>query len=139
MNVLVETSVWSLALRRRQQDLNLTESAVVRELQELIEEGRARIVGMIRQELVSGIKTGQQFESLRKTLAEFPDLPTLPEDYVEAAKMGNSCRAKGLATSAVDMLLCAVAVRSGWEIFSTDPDFERYSKVLEIRAHRLRE
>jgi predicted nucleic acid-binding protein len=138
LNVLVDTSVWSLALRRKQQDLNTTESTVVRDLRELIQEGRARIVGIIRQELLSGIKTAQQFDSLQETLAEFPDEPTVPEDYVRAAKMGNACRAKGLATSAVDMLLCAIAARSGWEVLTIDPDFERYSKVVGIRLHQLR-
>jgi len=138
VNVLVDTSVWSLALRRRQPNLNSAEFAVVHDFRELIHEGRARIVGMIRQELLSGITTAQQFESLQETLVEFPDEPTLPEDYVEAAKMGSTCRAKGVTTSAVDMLLCAVAARSAWEVFTTDPDFEGYSKVLGTRLRRLR-
>lgn len=138
MNVLVDTSVWSLALRRRRQDLNPVESAVVEGLLEFIRAGRARIIGIVRQEVLSGIKTAEQFESLREMLAEFPDEETLPRDHVEAAKMGNACRAKGLATSPVDMLLCAVAVRSDCEISTTDPDFERYSRVLTIRLHRTR-
>jgi Arc/MetJ family transcription regulator len=54
-----------LALRRKIQDLNAAEKASVAELTELIEEGRARIIGLIRQELLSGIKNSAQYEKLR--------------------------------------------------------------------------
>ena len=67
----------------------------------------------------------------------FPDVEITPEDYIEAAKLGNACFAKGVAPSVVDMLLCAVAIRQVWEIFTTDPDFERYSKILELRLYTL--
>ena len=55
MNILVDTSVWSLALRRKTESLNATERFLVAELSELIREGRARLVGLVRQELLSGI------------------------------------------------------------------------------------
>ena len=56
MNVLVDTSVWSLALRRHAQDLSAAEVSVVGELTELIKEGRTRVIGLVRQGLLSGIK-----------------------------------------------------------------------------------
>jgi hypothetical protein len=40
MNVLVDTSVWSLALRRKTASLNTTEKFIVAELSELVREGR---------------------------------------------------------------------------------------------------
>ncbi|MFO7766132.1 MAG: hypothetical protein R6V33_06850 [Pelovirga sp.] len=52
MNVLVDTCIWSLALRRKKSE----QDAVVNELGELISEGRAQLIGPIRQELLSGIK-----------------------------------------------------------------------------------
>ena len=137
MNVLVDTSVWSLALRRRREDLNDEEKAVVKELHALIESDRARIPGVVRQELLSGIRTGHQFENLRENLGSFADVDVTTADYTEAAKLGNACRAKGISTSLVDMLLCAVAKRRDWEIFSTDPDFDRYSKLVEMRLHEI--
>ena len=74
MNVLVDTSIWSLALRRKAHHLNDREQTLVRELAELIKEGRAGILGLIRQELLSGIKTLQQYEKLRLTLRSFPEV-----------------------------------------------------------------
>jgi len=62
MKVLVDTSVWSLALRRRREVLNSAEKSVVAELTVLIQEGRAGIIGLIRQELLSGLKTMEQYE-----------------------------------------------------------------------------
>lgn len=138
MNVLVDTSVWSLALRRTPRDLSAAEKAVVAELAELINEGRAKIIGLIRQELLSGIKTHGQFAKLLEILRSFPDEPLATTDYEAAAAAGNQCRSKGLAVSVSDMLICAVAESRGWAIFSTDPDFKRYAGALPLTLHRIR-
>jgi predicted nucleic acid-binding protein len=138
MNILVDTSVWSLALRRKSEGLSATERSLVSELSELIREGRARLIGLIRQELLSGIKTTEQYEKLRLHLRSFPDDPIDTSDYEEAAKAGNQCRGKGIVVSIVDILLCAVAIKREWAIFTGDPDFATYSKVLPISIHAPR-
>ena len=138
MNVLVDTSVWSLALRRKSQNLSAEETSFVQELSELIQEGRARLVGLVRQELLSAIKTKEQYETLRLTLRAFPDEPLDTSDYEEAAKASNRCRAKGVVVSIVDILLCAVAMKRGWTVFTTDPDFSNYATVLPLAIHNPR-
>ena len=138
MNVLVDTSVFSLALRRKNESLSSNERFLVAELSELIREGRARMIGLIRQELLSGIKATEQYEKLRVHLRSFPDEVIDTSDYEEAAKAGNRCRAKGVAVSIVDILLCAVAIKRQWAIFTTDPDFSNYAKVLPLRIHTPR-
>ena|SRR5579883_2878142 len=138
MNVLVDTSVWSLAFRRKPNALSKTEASIVKELSELIEEGRAQMAGVIRQELLSGVKTDEQFEKLKKNLAAFYDVQLVTADFEEAAKASNQCRRRGIATSVVDMLVCATALRRGWSVFTTDPDFQNYSKVLAFKQHSLR-
>jgi hypothetical protein len=138
MNVLVDTSVWSLALRRKAESLNTTEKFIVAELSELVREGRARLIGLVRQELLSGIKTTEQYEKLRLHLRSFPDEPIDTSDHEEAAKAGNRCRGKGVVVSIVDILLCAVAIKREWAIFTIDPDFTNYVKVLPISIHAPR-
>jgi predicted nucleic acid-binding protein len=138
MKVLIDTSVFSLALRRKNESLSTNERLLVAELSELIREGRAQIIGLIRQELLSGIKATEQYEKLRIHLRSFPDEVVDTPDYEEAAKAGNRCRAKGVAVSIVDMLLCAVAIKRQWAIFTTDPDFSSYSKVLPLRIYTPR-
>ena len=138
MNVLIDTSVWSLALRRKNESLSTNERFLVAELSELIREGRARMIGLVRQELLSGIKATEQYEKLRLHLRSFPDEVVDASDYEKAAKAGNRCRAKGVVVSIVDILLCAVANKRLWTIFTTDPDFSNYAKVLPLRIHAPR-
>ena len=138
MNVLVDTSIWSLALRRKAHDLNPAKRATVAELTNLIQEGRARIIGLIRQELLSGIKTSSQYEKLRTILRSFPDEPIATADYEAAAKAGNDCRARGGAVSVADILICAIAIAREWSIFATDPDFKSYARILPLKLHTPR-
>jgi predicted nucleic acid-binding protein len=138
VNTIVDTSVWSLALRRKGQDLSAPEKLLVRELTELIREGRARILGLVRQELLSGIKVRDQYERLRTTLRSFPDEPLDPADHEAAAKLSNECRSKGVAVSLIDALICAVGVTRDWPIFTTDPDFSNYEAILPIKLHAPR-
>ena len=138
MNVLVDTSIWSLALRRKSQDLNPAERAAVAELTNLIKEGRARIIGLVRQELLSGIKTSSQYEKLRAVLRSFPDEPIATADHEAAAKAGNECRAQGVAVSVSDILTCAIAMARDWSIFATDPDFRSYARILPLKLHTPR-
>src|SRR3954447_13885535 len=103
MNIIIDTSVWSLALRRQRS----APTVETRELAELVREGRAAMLAPVRQELLSGVRTDQQFESLRDHLRAFPDIPLEPEDYEEAASFFNKCRAKGVRGSNTDYLICA--------------------------------
>jgi predicted nucleic acid-binding protein len=111
---------------------------LVREISELINEGRARILAVVRQELLSGIKTTEQFEKLRITLRSFPDEPLDAADYEAAARASNVCRSKGITVSAVDALICAVGTTRDGSIFTTDPDFRNYATFLPIRLHTPR-
>lgn len=138
MNVLVDTSLWSLALRRKGQDLSTRETLLVTELGELIQEGRTRMLGLIRQELLSGIKTNEQYEKLRSTLRAFEDEGVDTSDYEAAAKASNQCRSKGVAVTVADALICAVSAERNWPIFTTDPDFRNYATILPIELHSPR-
>jgi hypothetical protein len=132
MKVLVDTSVWSLALRRGKQSI----TAPAQELRHLIQDHRVQIIGPIRQEILSGIRNDSQFNKLRKHLESFPDLPILSNDYVRAAKFFNLCRSKGIQGSNTDFLICAVAVRNKFLIFTTDKDFELFSKHIKINLYQ---
>lgn len=138
MNALIDTSVWSLALRRKVEDLSASERSLVAELREIVQEDRCRIIGPVRQELLSGIKSLDQYERLRLVLRPFRDEPLDTDDFESAAKASNACRSKGIVVSIVDSLICAVALSRQWVIFTTDPDFTNYAKVLPIKLHAPR-
>lgn len=134
MRVLVDTSVWSLALRRGSPKNTPPE----RELAELIREGRVVMCGPVRQELLSGIRAEPQFRALRDVLRAFGDLVLEPADHEEAASCSNRCRSKGVQGGAVDFLLCAVSLRRKLPIFTTDGDFTHYARVLGLVLHEAR-
>lgn len=134
MKVLVDTSVWSLALRRSRPH----ENSLVTELIELIHEVRAEIVGPIRQELLSGIREPAQFETLRERLRAFPDLPLTSGDFETAAEFCNLCRGKGIQGSNTDFLICAVAARRNLPIFTSDDDFTLFRQYLPVALHQPR-
>lgn len=134
MRVLVDTSVWSLALRRDDNRLNPERE----ELRRLVSAHVAEIIGPIRQEILSGVRDPAQFARLETHLAAFPDLPLLTEDYVTAANFFNLCRSKGVQGSNTDFLICAVAVRRDLVIFTTDGDFSNFAKFLPIVLHEAK-
>jgi len=133
MKVLVDTPVWSLALRRKTADLAPSERRVMQLLHQIVEDGRAQLLGSVRQELLSGLREDAQFRRLRDYLRAFSDPVLATEDYEEAARASNECRKAGIASTPVDMLICAVGLHHGWQIFSTDRDFPRYAAVLPIQ------
>ena len=129
MNVLVDSSVWSFALRR-----NTTNDAIaiVNLLRDLIPDGRVVLLGAIRQEVLSGVRYKEQFARLREHLRALPDLELTTEDYELAAEFFNTCRSNGVQGSNTDFLLCAVAHRRGYTIFTTDKDFENFRSHIPV-------
>jgi predicted nucleic acid-binding protein len=134
MKVLVDTSVWSVALRRRS---SAERSALSAELASLVQDSRVVMIGPVRQEILSGIKQRAQFDRLRDVLRAFPDVEITTHDYEEAASLFNRCREKGIQGSNTDFLLCAVAVRHEFSIFTTDDDFKHFGRVLPVSLHQL--
>ena len=133
--VIVDTSVWSLAFRRKRKQPSSDPSTA--ELARLIDQGEALIAGPIRQELLSGVATQAQFKLLRERLEPFPDLPIGTSDYERAAMCFNQCRARGIQGSNTDYLICALALRLQVPVFSADRDFGRNAEILGVRLHAL--
>ena len=127
MKVLVDTCIWSSALRRKNPDRELIEK-----LNDLISDSRVSITGPIRQEILSDISSAKQFHKLKKILSSFEDIPLNTEHFEKAAEFSNICRNKGVQGSTIDFLICAVAHLESLKIFTTDSDFENYSKFLPI-------
>lgn len=139
MNVLVDTSIWSLALRRKPPQKIKLENPKVLELVELIDEGRAVLIGPVRQEILSGISSPSQFSLLKERLRAFDDLTLKTDDYELAAEFFTKCRKTGIQGSHVDFLICAAAKNHTLSIFTSDQDFSNYSRILKIELHQPRE
>ncbi|MGB7413859.1 MAG: PIN domain-containing protein [Thermosynechococcaceae cyanobacterium] len=126
--ILVDTCVWSLALRGS----SAAETSIVKQLNRLIDDNRVKIIGAIRQELLSGYTDKSRYEKLRHKLKYFPNEQVLDSDYEAAAEYSNFCRSKGIQGSHTDFLICAVAIRAEFKIYTTDKDFNHYVKHLPV-------
>jgi hypothetical protein len=137
MNVVVDTSAWSLAFRRVRGS-SQSDALVVAELTELIQEGRVLLAGPIRQELLSGISDDGQFKNLRDRLRAFNDLDIRGPDYERAAEFSSICRREGVLGSHIDFLICSAAAANGASILTMDKDFKRYAKHIPVTLHEPR-
>lgn len=131
MKVLVDTCIWSHALRSRNQAFETQ----VKCLETLIADQRVLIIGAIRQEVLSGYSDATKFELLKTKLSYFENTPIVDEDYITAAKFYNICRQKGVQRSHIDLLICAVAVRLNVPILTSDKDFGFYQQHLPTKLY----
>jgi predicted nucleic acid-binding protein len=134
MKVIVDTSVWSLVLRRSK---TVDKSAEVLLLRDLILQGRAVLLGVVRQEILSGIRHREQYENLKRSLRAFPDPALDTEDYELASEFFNTCRQRGIQGSNTDFLICAAAVRRDYEILTTDKDFQNFFPYIALKLIKL--
>ncbi len=128
MKVIVDTSIWSLALRRKKKQV----FKEVKFLESLIDNQKVCMLGPIRQEILSGIKDSKQFSQLKDILSSFDDFPIVMGDYELAAEYFNICRSKGVQGSNIDFLICAVSYQNRFPIFTSDKYFEVFTKHIPI-------
>jgi hypothetical protein len=132
VKLLVDTSVWSLALRRQDAgSLSPDEQKLKAELVQAIQDGRVAMLGLIRQELLSGIKEKAQFDKVKAALDAYLDEPINTADHEYAARIYNECRNEGVEAGTVDILICALAARRSWEVLSADSSLNRCLAVAK--------
>ena len=127
MRVIVDTDIWSEAFRKKG-----SKSEFVDELQDLIQEGRIQMIGVIRMEILCGIRNEKMFGTLNERLEAFPDRALDSETFVTAARLLNLCRSKGIQGSNNDFIICACSMLWEMPILSKDKDFVRYRKIIPI-------
>ena len=133
MKIIVDTCIWSLALRRA----NRGSGPVITALEQLIHDARVQMLGPIRQEILSGIKSTSQFDQVSEIMRAFPDSPLQSDDYELAARFFNRCRGKGIQGSNTDFLICSLAARLKMPIFTVDNDFLHFSEHLPIHLFQV--
>ncbi len=133
MKVLVDTPIWSYALRSQDKKYQPEIDA----LTSLIRDQKAIIIGPIRQEILSGYSDMRKYRIIKDKLSYFENTPILDADYELAAEFSNKCRKKGIQGSHIDFLICAIANRIDIPIFTTDYDFKHYQKVIPIKLYTV--
>jgi predicted nucleic acid-binding protein len=133
VRVIVDTDVWSEAFRKKG-----PKSEYVDELLNLIQEGRVQMIGVIRMEILCGIRAEKMFRSLSGKLESFSDRSLDSEVFVTAARFLNLCGSKGIQGSNNDFIICACSMLWKMPILSKDKDFIGYQKMLPIELAKPR-
>ena len=84
---------------------------------------------------MAGPKPTEWIGSSRDDLRAFPDAEITHDDYEQAASFFNVCRTNGIQGSNTDFLICAIAARGGFSIFTSDVDFTHFARMLPIKLH----
>ena len=132
--ILLDTSLLSLAYRRRKVE---AEPHVVGVLRAMIrDDAPLAVPGIVLQEVLTGVRSEAQFGRLERALRAFPIVAVEPQHHILAARIANSCRRKGVATSAVDCLIAALATSNDAFLFTLDEDFSRMAPVCGMRLFK---
>jgi predicted nucleic acid-binding protein len=120
MTLLVDTSVWSLALRRDQASAVPQVSALRDAL-----EGDEIVVttGLVLQELLQGFAGPRARKDIIERFAALPLLGPDRQDHIDAAQLRNSCRRAGIQVGTIDALLAQLCIRHDLTLLTTDNDF----------------
>jgi hypothetical protein len=135
MRILVDTSVWSLALRRPSGVVS-QEAAL---LKTTIEQGEdIYLLGVILQEVLQGIRNSNDFFALKEYFKAFPLIELKREDYARAAELKNHLIRKGKQGSTIDVLIASSAISHHCHLFTADKHFTHIAEHSELKLFPLR-
>lgn len=131
MTLLVDTSVWSLALRR---DTTVS-SPQVRALRDALEGAEIVVTtGLVLQELLQGFAGPRARSDIIDRFAALPFLSPDREDHVEAAEVRNRCRRAGVQVGTIDALLAQLCIRYDLILLTADKDFVLAASHCPLRV-----
>ena len=131
MTLLVDTSVWSLALRR---DVEATEPEVQELKKALFGADIVVTTGLILQELLQGFSGDKAQTQIIERFAALPLLQPDRDDHIGAATLRNACRQAGVQIGTIDALLAQLAIRHDLTLLTTDKDFTHAAKHCALRV-----
>lgn len=136
MTLLVDTSVWSLALRR---DIEATEPEVQELKDALFGSNLVVTTGLVLQELMQGFSGAKAQTQIIERFAALPLLQPDRDDHIGAAVLRNACRQAGIQIGTIDALLAQLAIRHGLTLLTTDKDFTHAAKHCALRVWPAKE
>jgi len=130
VNVLVDTSVWSLAFRRDTPPDTPEMKTLLRclERQDIL-----FTTGIILQELLQGFRGPKQRERLIEQFFNLPLIVPDITDHIAAAELQTTCRQKGVQVGTIDALLAQLVMVNKLELLTSDRDFTLISRHLPLR------
>ena len=131
MTLFVDTSVWSLALRRDPPDARPEAAA----LADAIQSGETVVTtGLVLQELLQGFSGPRARARIIEHFGALPMITPDRRDHIDAAELRNTCRRRGLQLGTIDALLAQICVRHGLVMLTTDRDFHHAASLVDLRV-----
>lgn len=129
MTILVDTSVWSLALRR---DAEASAPEVLALKDALLGNEVVVTTGLVLQELLQGFSGPKAHTQIVQRFAALPLIQPDRDDHVAAAGVRNACRRAGVQMGTVDALLAQLCIRHELTLLTTDKDFAHAAKHFPL-------
>jgi hypothetical protein len=134
VNVLVDTSVWSLALRRD----GATSCPEVEALSACLRgQGSVITTGLILQELLQGFHGPTHRREILSRFAMLPLLSPGRDTHVEAASLRNSCRRRGVQVGTIDVLIAQLCIQHDCSLLTTDRDFQAIARLSALQVLKV--
>ena len=138
MSLFVDTSVWSMALRR--DSGSLASSPHVDALASALRSGEPLYTtGLVLQELLQGFHGPRQRDRIVERFAALPFLTPDRTDHIGAAEIRNRCRRRGVQIGTIDALLAALCIRHELALLTADTDFARVAEREPLIVWETRE
>lgn len=133
MTLFVDTSVWSLALRRDA----VPEGPEVRRLRDALSGGESiHTTGIVLQELLQGCRGPRAWERIVERFKALPLLVPGRDDHIKAAELRNKCRRHGIQVGTIDALLVQLCISRNLTMLSTDQDFGHVADWAPLQLWR---
>ena len=130
MTLFVDTSVWSLALRRD----STPEGSQVRRLREALSSGETiHTTGIVLQELLQGFRGPRAKAQIVERFAALSMIVPARDDHIEAAELRNNCRRRGIQVGTIDALIAQLCIRHGLVMLTTDHDFSPIANLTQLQ------
>ncbi len=128
--IFVDTSVWSLALRRDAP----TDHAAVALLREALLDGTTVVIsGIVLQELLQGFHGPKDRARILERLRVLPLLEPERDTYVRAAQLRNTCRRRGVQLGTIDALIAQLCIEHDLALLTVDKDFEHAARFVPLQ------
>jgi predicted nucleic acid-binding protein len=135
MTLFVDTSVWSLALRRDAP----AGAPEVGALTAALQGGESLVTtGLVLQELLQGFSGPRARKQIIERFSALPLIMPDRRDHIEAAEIRNACRRKKLQLGSIDALFAQLCARHDLLMLTTDRDFHQAARYLQLRVWSAR-
>lgn len=128
MSTFVDTSVWSLALRRD----TPPDIAELRHLRHALATGSVMSTGLVLQELLQGFSKPKAHEQIIERFRSLPLIVPNRDDHIDAADLRIKCRRRRVQAGTIDALLAQLCIRHELTMLTTDRDFQAISRIVPL-------